>query len=335
METARPDLSISIVSLNRPDLVRQCLRSIVAWTRGVSYEIHLVAHDYDRGALQEIELFHPGLVVHPVSGIRGYSQNNNVALRAARGRYVGILNDDTILSTDVFAELVRFLDAHGDVAAACPVLRYPGGALQVGVRGRLTLWSLTVQQLKLDRLVPTAWAMRLGAMDRPWLPPPQVGGALDIEAGSGACFVARRDAFEQIGFLDEAYFLGPDDVDWTQRLRRRVGRVVLLPQVSLTHLGGATLSRQYCAVLATVYAGYYTFLRRYSGLVAEWVARTVLGFAWSGAVALGWGVLWLVSRAERARIMMRARWACARLAFSSLSSSAIFARLVGRDRCAG
>src|SRR5690348_1206332 len=120
METARPDLSISIVSLNRPDLVRQCLRSIVLWTRGVRYEVHLVAHDYDAGALREIEQLHPRLVVHPVTGIRGFSENNNVALRAARGRYLGILNDDTILSSDVFAELVRFLDLHADVAAACP-----------------------------------------------------------------------------------------------------------------------------------------------------------------------------------------------------------------------
>ncbi len=329
METARPDLSISIVSLNRPDLVRQCLRSIVLWTRGVRYEVHLVAHDYDAGALREIEQLHPRLVVHPVTGIRGFSENNNLALRAARGRYLGILNDDTILSSDVFAELVRFLDLHADVAAACPVLRHPSGELQVGVRGRLTLWSLMVQQLKLDRLVPAAWAMRLGAMDRPWLPP-EAGTALDIEAGSGACFVARREAFEQIGFLDEAYFLGPDDVDWTQRLRRRVGRVVLLPQVSLTHLGGATLGRQYRAVLPTVYAGYYTFLRRYSGPVAEWVARAALGFAWSAALALGWGVVWLISRADRARVIMRARWACVRLAFSPQSSSAIFARLVRR-----
>lgn len=330
MDIPRPDLSISIVSLNRPDLVRQCLSSIDTCTRGVSYEVHLVAHDYDSDALREIERLHPGLVVHSVSGIRGFSANNNVALHAARGRYVAILNDDTILSSDVFGELVRFLDAHADVAAACPVLRHPGGELQVGVRGRLTLWSLMAQQLKLDRLVPAAWAMRLGAMDRPWLPP-HAGEAVDIEAGSGACFVARRAAFAEIGFLDEAYFLGPDDVDWTQRLRQRVGRVVLLPRVSLTHLGGATLGRRSRAVLPAVYAGYYTFLRRYSGPLAEWVARTTLGVVWSAALAMAWGVVWLVSGADRARMMMDARRACVGLAFSRLPSAEIFARQVRQD----
>jgi len=334
MDLPRPDLSISIVSLNRPDLVRQCLGSIEASTRRVSYEVHLVAHDWDPVALREIKRGHPQLVVHPVSGIRGFSENNNVALRVARGRYVAILNDDTILSSDVFGELVRFLDAHPVVAAACPVLRHPGGSLQVGVRGRLTLWSLLVQQVKFDRLVPVAWAMRLGAWDRPWLPP-DAGEALDTEAGSGACFVARREALEQIGFLDEAYFLGPDDVDWTQRLRRRVGRVVVVPGVSLTHLGGATLGGMYRAVLPTLYAGCYTFLRRHQGPVAEWGARVALGLAWSAVLSVGWGAIWLLSRAERARMLMHARWQCVRFACSGLPSPEVFARLARSPRGVG
>jgi GT2 family glycosyltransferase len=327
MDVRRPDLSISIVSLNRPDLVRQCLGSIEGSTRGVTYEVHLVANDYDAAALQEIARRQPALVVHAVSGVRGFSANNNVALRAARGRYLAILNDDTILSSDVFAALVRFLDAHPDVAAACPVLRHPDGALQVGVRGRLTPWSLLAQQLKLDRLLPAAWAMRLGAMDRPWLPA-DGAEAVDIEGGSGACFVARREAFERIGFLDEAFFLGPDDVDWTQRLLRHAGRVVLLPAVSLTHLGGATLGSRYWAVLPSVYAGYYTFLRRYHGQAAEWAVRVILGFAWSGLLAAGWGAVSLLAGSARARMLTRARWECVRFAFSRLSSPEVFARLL-------
>ena len=328
MDVARPDLSISIVSLNRPDLVRQCLASIGRFTRGVGYQVHLVAHNYDAAALGEIVRSHPALIVHPVSGVRGFSENNNVALRGARGRCVAILNDDTILSSDVFAELVRFLDAHPDVAAACPVLRHPDGSLQVGVRGRLTPWSLVAQQLKLDRLVPAAWALRLGAMDRPWLPREAgEGEAIDVEAGSGACFVVRRDALEKIGFLDEAFFLGPDDVDWTRRLLRHAGRVVLLPAVSVTHLGGATLGPRYRAVLPTVYAGYYTFLRRYHGPVAEWGVRLGLGLVWSGLLAAAWSMVWLVSQRRHARTMMEARWECVRFALSRLPSPRVFARL--------
>lgn len=326
MDARQPDLSVSIVSLNRPDLVRQCLTSIEATTRWLTYEVHLVAHDYNPTALQELQRRYPGLVVHCVSGIRGYSQNNNLALRAARGRYLAILNDDTVFSSDVFGHLVSFLERHGDVAAACPVLRHPDGSLQVGVRGRLTPWSLLVQQLKLDRLLPLGWAVRLGAMDRPWVPP-DAGEAVDIEAGTGACFVARREALHAIGFLDEAFFLGPDDIDWTQRLRRHVGRVVLLPGVSLTHLGGTTLGRMYRAVLATVYAGYYTFLRRYYGHAAEWAVRITLGCWWSGLLAAGWSVAWLLSRSETARTMMRARWACVRFAFARVPSPDVFARL--------
>jgi hypothetical protein len=115
-------------------------------------------------------------------------------------------------------------------------------------------------------------------------------------------------------------------------LRRQVGRVVVLPGVSLTHLGGSTLGRRYGTVLPTTYAGWYTFVRRYDGRATEWAARLILGFALSGLLAAGWSAVWLLSGSGRAEIETRARWACVRFAFSRLSSPEIFARLSQTSR---
>jgi GT2 family glycosyltransferase len=327
--TLAPDISVSVVSLGHVDLARQCLASIDAQTRTITYETHLVALDCQPRSLEDLQRDHPNLVLHSVSGVRGYSENMNVALRVARGRYVAILNDDTILHDDVFGKLVHFLDKHPEVAGACPVFLNPDGSLQIGLRGRFTPLALLAQQLKVDRLLPLTWAVHLGAFDRPWLPRGD-GSPVDIEAGTGACFVARRDALQAIGFLDEAFFLAPDDIDWTLRLRRRVGRVVTLPDVSITHLGGTTLASRYHAVLPTVYAGYYTFFRRYYGRSWEWLIRLVLGLSWSAVLAVGWSVIWTVSRSPRAATLMRARANCARFALSQAPSATIFARLIGR-----
>ena len=327
MTSLAPDLSISIVSLNRPDLVEQCLASIEAVTRSIAYEVHLVAHNFDLVPLDQIRRRHTSLIVHRVAGIRGYSQNNNVALKAARGRHVAILNDDTILGDDLFGKLVQFLDCNQDITAVCPVLQNSDGSLQVGYRGRFTPLAFIAQQLRVDRLVPVRWAVRLGAFDRPWLPEGN-GDPVDIEAGTGACFVARREALEAIGFLDEDYFLGPDDIDWTVRLRR-LGRVVLLPDASLTHLAGATLRKTYYAVLPAVYAGCYTFFRRHYGRPAEWAIRLALGCVWSFMLSAAWGVSALVLDSAQARTMKRARWNCVRFAFSRAPSPDVFARLIG------
>jgi GT2 family glycosyltransferase len=320
-----PDISISIVNGNRPEVLLPCLESIHAHTSSVTYEVHLVAHNYDPGKLAELLRRWPGLVIHPVQGIRGYSQNHNVGLRAARGRYVAILNDDTILESDLFGEIVRFLDSQPSIAGVSPVLRNRDGTLQMGLRGRFTPLTFIVQQFKLDRLVPTGWAERLGLLDRPHLP--ATDGVVDIQAGTGACFVARREAIESIGFLDELYFFGPDDIDWTVRLRRQAGRVVLLPHLSLIHLCGVTTGAVYHAILPTVYAGCYTFFRRYHGPGAEWGARLILGVGLSAVLAAGWGAAWAFSRSDRAGVLMRARWNCVRFAFSSLSSPEVFAQL--------
>jgi N-acetylglucosaminyl-diphospho-decaprenol L-rhamnosyltransferase len=327
MTSSAPDLSISIVSLNRPDLVEQCLASIEAVTRSIAYEVHLVAHNFDVVPLDQIRRRHPSLIVHRVAGIRGYSQNNNVALRAARGRHVAILNDDTILGDDLFGKLVQFLDCNQDITAVCPVLQNSDGSLQMGYRGRFTPLAFIAQQLRVDRLVPVRWAVRLGAFDRPWLPEGN-GDPVEIEAGTGACFVARREALKAIGFLDEDYFLGPDDIDWTIRLRR-LGRVVLLPDASLTHLAGATLRKTYYAVLPAVYAGCYTFFRRHYGRGAEWAIRLALGCVWSFMLSAAWGVSALLLDSAQARSMKRARWNCVRFAFSRAPSPDVFARLMG------
>jgi GT2 family glycosyltransferase len=314
-----------MVSLNRADLAVQCLASIEKFTRSITYEVHLVAHNFDEEPLLDLLSKHPNTVVHRVNGVRGYSQNNNVALRAARGRYVVILNDDTVLGNDLFGQVVRLLDSNPDIVGACPVLRYPDGSLQMGIRGRFTPFSFLAEQLRLDRLIPGEWASRIGAFDRPWLPSDR-DGPIDIDTGTGACFVARREALEAIGFLDEKYFLAPDDIDWSVRLGQ-VGRVVLLPKSSLVHYASTTLKRSYFAVVPTVYAGCYTFFRRYYGRLSEWMLRLVLGFAWSGLLSVAWAAVALVHGSIRARIMRRARWNCVRFAFSNASSPEVFARL--------
>jgi hypothetical protein len=318
-----------MVSLNRADLVRQCLRSIERFTISISYDVHLVALNYDEGSLSQLLREYPKVRLHRVNGVRGYSQNHNVALRAARGRYVVILNDDTVLLDDLFGQIVHAMDADPDVVGACPVLRNPDGSLQMGVRGRFTPLAFLAEQLRVDRLLPRSWAIRLGAFDRPWLPR-DAHDPIEIETGTGACFVARRETLAAIGFLDERYFLAPDDIDWSVRLRR-LGRLLLFPKSSLTHYASTTLRPSHNAVVPTVYAGCYTFFRRHHGRISAWMVRVILGFVWSAFLCAAWIIVSLVTRSTRAGIMRRARWNCVRFAFSSASSTEIFARLVTRS----
>ncbi len=321
-----PDLSISIVSLNRPDLVRQCLESVEAHTRSIRYEVHLVAHGFDPGPLRALQDRWPAMVTHPVSGVRGFSQNHNVALRAATGRYAVILNDDTIVSAELFGRMVEFLDAHADVVAAFPVLRNPDGTVQLGIRGRFTPMSFVVSELKVGRVPLLRQVVRPILFDRIRAPSGDAGPT-DVDAGTGACFMVRREALQAIGYLDESYFLGPDDIDWTVRLRRHAGRVVLLPDLSITHLGGATLGKAYQAVLPAVYAGCYEFFRRYYGRASEVTVRLIVGLAWSALLGAGWWAVWAATSSSRARLLSRARFGCVRYALSKRASPEVFARL--------
>jgi GT2 family glycosyltransferase len=165
---------------------------------------------------------------------RGLAAGWNAGMREAGGRYFLLLNADAWVVGDAVERLVAFADATPDAAYVGPLLRNPDGSLQRSVRGFPTLWRLATEYLFLRKLAPRSRALNAFyasgfAHDR----------IRDADFLMGACMLVRRAAVEEVGPLDERFFLFSEETDWCYRFRQAGWRVVFYPGAEAVHVGGA------------------------------------------------------------------------------------------------
>ncbi len=166
---------------------------------------------------------------------KGMGGGNNAGIRASDEKYVLLLNSDAWAERDAVEKLAAFADEHPRAAVVGPRLRNPDGSLQRSVRGEPTLWRLATEYLFLRKLAPSTQAFNAF-----------YGGGLDYDAPAaveslyGAALLVRREAIDDVGLFDEAFFLFSEETDWLYRFRRAGWEVWFTPAAEVTHLGGAS-----------------------------------------------------------------------------------------------
>ena len=193
------DVSIVIVSMNKPDVLRTCLDSLRAHTREVSYETIVVAYLYNPASLLHLQADYPWVIWIESNEIRGFSENNNLALRQASGRYCFVVNDDTEIRMPIIDRLASDFDKVDEhVAVFSPVVCKPDGSIQYSGRNKFTLWRCI-------KLYFNCWSDAVG-------PYTHGKGLFQSYNIVGASFMIRTDIFRQMGWFDEYYFFCPEDI---------------------------------------------------------------------------------------------------------------------------
>lgn len=243
-----PDVSIIVVAYNGAAQLHATLDSVTRCVHDITYELIVIDNASTDRALQQL--------VDPIpqaSFVRnernlGFAAANNIGMRLSRGRYVALLNPDTLLHNDALAQLVRWLDAHPHVGAVGPQLVQPSGAPQPYSYG-----AAPTPRYLLRRL----WSHLRGRYLHAW----SGTAARPVDWVAGTCMVVRKTAIEAVGLLDERFFLYFEDVDWGLRLNTAGWPVMFLPTVSITHIGGGSVGararRHYDRSLVRLYAKQY------------------------------------------------------------------------------
>ena len=233
MET--PLVSIVIVCMNRPDNLNPCLEGIRAHTH-VPFECFVVAYRFSAENLAAAQAAFPWVRWIESRGTRGFSENNNLALRQARGRYCFIVNDDTLMSQPVVDRLAEDFDRlPEDAAAVSPCIRFPDGRIQTCGRGPWSPWRYARHYLhRVDETRPSRWSMQAGLFRTYTL--------------NGACFLIRTDVFREAGWFDERFFFTPEDIALGHLLGDRGYSVWADADVSITHVAGGSVSAMEAAI---------------------------------------------------------------------------------------
>ena len=243
------EVSIVIVSMNRPDNLFPCLDSIREHTR-CSYETLVVAYQFSAGNMELLRSRYPWVKVIPSMELRGFAENNNLALEQARGRYCFIVNDDTLMLVSVIDALLKDFDALPYTAAAIsPCIRFPDGKIQTCGRTPWTPLRYAKHYLHLVDEGKTERGTVSGTSGHP-RPDKREGPVADTVPPSvfqtytlnGACFLIRTDVFREAGWFDQRYFFTPEDIALGHKLNDMGYSVWADSAVSITHFAGGSVS---------------------------------------------------------------------------------------------
>jgi GT2 family glycosyltransferase len=250
-----PDLSIIIVSYNaRADLDR-CLQSLVNTPPRVAHEIIVVDNASTDGSADEARRV-TGVQLIEAGTNLGFARANNRGIRASSGKYLLLLNSDTVSPPGAIDRLVQELESTPEAAVAGPRIVDGSGRPELSFGAMMA----PLAEFRQKRLVVGQAQCRPAAVKqieemtrrRQW-----------TDWVSGACLLARREAAEAVGLLDERYFMYIEDVDFCASIRARGGRVLFLPAAEVVHLRGRSRAAAPEATRQAYVRSHMTFYRKH------------------------------------------------------------------------
>jgi len=233
------DLHVIIVTYKVRDLLRDCLASLrESRLNGLTLAVTVIDNDSADGSAEMVEQEFPEYAVVR-SGNLGYPHGNNLGFARFTGRYQLMLNPDTLLPPSALADAIRYMDAHPDIGAMGPRLVLADGGLDLACRRSFpTPLNALAKFSGLARLFPRS--RTLAAYNLTYLDPRHEA---DVDSLVGAFMLLRTAALEQIGGLDETFFMYGEDLDLCYRLHALGWRVVYWPDVTVLHYKRASSSQ--------------------------------------------------------------------------------------------
>jgi len=225
------EVSLLIVHYNTPGLLRQTLKGIYRASPTVKFEVIVVDNNPRMRVQAMLEAEFPEVVCLVSSENIGFGRGMNKAMEEATGRYLFVFNPDMILLPGAVEQLVQFMDAHPKVGMVGPRLSNPDGSLQHSAYRFMDPWVILYRRIPFLRSLP--FAKR--SVESYLMIGEDASKIRDVDYILGAAMFVRREALEEVGGFDPAFFVYFEDQDWCRRFWESGWRVVYYPLVNLIH----------------------------------------------------------------------------------------------------
>lgn len=233
------DLSVIIVNYNVKYFLEQALLSIKRAGKGMSIEIIIIDNASQDGSVEYLRDNYPEIKVIANQDNLGFGRANNQGLKLARGKYLLVINPDTVLGEDTLQVLMDYLEIHPDIGAIGPKVLDKEGRFELACRrGFPTPVAAFSKITGLAAVFPRSRI--LAKYNLTYLDPDT---ACEVDALCGAFLLVRREVYEQAGGFDEDFFLYGEDIDWCYRIKRAGWKVFYYPKTEVIHYKGESALR--------------------------------------------------------------------------------------------
>jgi O-antigen biosynthesis protein len=289
------DLTVIIVSYNVSSFLDQTLMTVEESAQGIEHEVFVVDNASADDSADMVRRKYPQVKLIENKDNLGFAKANNQALKLAKGRYILLLNPDTVLRADTIPAMIGFLDSHPEAGAAgCKVIN-PDGSLQLACRrGFPSPGVAFFKMVGLSGLFPKS--RTFGAYNLTYLDPEAVA---EVDAISGSFMMLRRETLDRAGYLDEDYFMYGEDLDICFRIKKDGWKIYYVPETEIIHFKGeSTKSVPSVKSILDFYTAMHIFVEKHHGggtkLFPRWLLFTGIYFR----MALGYGIRTLTKLKE-------------------------------------
>lgn len=286
------DVSIIVVSWNTKELLCDCLGSILEQAGDVDYDIIVVDNASSDGSADMVRSRFPEATLIVEQTNRGYAAAINDGIRVAQGRYVLVLNSDTLICDGAIAKTVGYADRHPEAAVVgCQVRESPDKVQMTCLRFpsllNLFLWASGLARVFKNNHF-------FGQEHMLWW---QRDSEREVDVVSGMFMLVRREAIDEVGLMDDGYFMYYEDTDWCYRFAKAGWKMVFWPEAAILHIegGSGSTKQQPPEMFVQQQKSLLRFFQEHHGVVAFFIARLFLLIV-NGSRSCLWGMRSAMSR---------------------------------------
>lgn len=252
-------LSIVIVNYNVAYFLEHCLYSVRNALKGIEAEIFVVDNNSVDNSIAMLKEKFPEVILIANKDNVGFSRANNQAIRISKGKYVLILNPDTVVEEDTFAKCISFMDSHKDCGAlGVKMIDGSGKFLKESKRGFPSPWTSFCKMSGLTSLFPHSKKYANYYMGH--LSEDEVN---EVDILAGAYMMMRKECLDKVGLLDEDYFMYGEDIDLSYRITKGGYKNYYFPKARIIHYKGESTKKASMNYVYTFYNAMVIFAQKH------------------------------------------------------------------------
>jgi N-acetylglucosaminyl-diphospho-decaprenol L-rhamnosyltransferase len=266
------DLSVVVVSYNTRDLLRACLTSVIStMSSTANYEVFVVDNASLDGSAAMVKDTFPRVRLMANRENRGFAAANNQAIRESTGQYVILLNPDTLVMDGALERMAKFMEGHPNVGAVGPRLVFPDGSFQHSAFSFPTLPMIFFDFFPLNhRLINSRLNGRYARALY------DAGDPFPIDHPLGAGLMVRRRTIEEVGSLDERFFMYCEEIDWCMRIKEAGWQIFCFPRAQIIHYVGQSTKQFRAAMFVELHKSRYRLYEKHYSRSFLRMARLVV-----------------------------------------------------------